>query len=343
LNNAIVFTGQLRCIQNNFEHIQELSLHFSLFFCTSFQDSIELDLITAKKLGTLFFIDLDDECNKEEMKLISLTEGVKILQWQKLWYAFNVLKKDYKFDAVIKLRTDIDFSSGVIKELISQQFTPSTIYMYSDIFFAGKWDDMYTLSLFYNRYADYYELYQPVICFDGFVENDFDAAKFLWLHYPLSISDYVYDLICATEDDKYEQQKILLDKLGLYKESELLIENTSCKQKDYDNVKFSSEGAFLHYILKNSFKVKGLKNQIKLLENRFYDKKKLFMEVNSYNFYNALNLAQWGIGKDTIIFKALYHDCLNDKNILSFTFLAYMSLKKAGVVFELVKRKFTSV
>jgi len=143
LSNAVVFIGQLRCIQNNFAHIQKLSLHFSIFFCTSSHDANEHDLAIAKQLGKVIFIDLDEECNKEESELLLLREGVKVLQWQKLWHVFNVLKSTYNFDAVIKLRTDIDFSSCVIDEIISQQFTPSTIYMYSDVFFAGKWEDMF--------------------------------------------------------------------------------------------------------------------------------------------------------------------------------------------------------
>jgi len=214
LNNAVVFTGQLRCIQNNFEHIRKLSQHFNIFFCTSLNGTSELDLLTATKLGKLIFIDKNDECSKEEVKLLSLNEGVKILQWQKLFHAFNILKKDYAFDNIIKLRTDIDFSSCVIEELISHKFTASTIYMYSDICFAGKWNDMYILSKFYSHFTDYYENHQSVTSFDNFVDHDFSAAKFLWLHYPLSIANNVYDVISAPEEKKNKNKKSQTNRLN---------------------------------------------------------------------------------------------------------------------------------
>lgn len=270
MKNAIVITGLLRLLGFNREYFHELSKNNILFFITNKSESENNKYIPKDNAYIYYVEDYEVESTLQE-KYLSLDEGSKILQWQKLDLGVKLLLKKeqelgVKFSHIFKLRTDLDFHNN--HEFIHSNLKENTLYMNSDYYFGGERDVFLKASLFYKSFERYYENYH----FNPFLvtnieECDYDCAKFKWLCFPV---------IIKKKYNKFED----LAKNEFHKENKIFENNDKgfSFRKDHKKIKFPSEVAFLHFLL----------NQNIILKNFSAPKMTLldFRENNNFHFIN---------------------------------------------------------
>jgi hypothetical protein len=289
---AVIITGQLRSIDENKKHLDAIALLFDVFICIS-RDSTK-DLGKLENVKQVFFIDDNAKESEEERRSLSITEGSKLLQWQKLGYAVKKIanyeeQKNFQYDQFIKLRSDLLFTGDFIEDIKNFKANDNTIYMFTDLYFAAKRKEFFILSSFYEYRKLYYNNFLlDSINLTNFYKHDLSSAKFLWLQYESSIFEKIIYFI--KNRDKYNE-KFSRSFVGELEHLKLVnkIDLKMCTRPKWDSILFASESLFLHFILSNKLIVQPLtKTPVTIFNNRFFDVKLFLSNYNSMN-YRSIN------------------------------------------------------
>ncbi|MCK8073697.1 hypothetical protein [Vibrio sp. 1CM23M] len=257
MKTLVVLTGQLRCINNFFSWYVKQTVDSDLIVVTdSDQESLlkEYNHLIYKK----YFIDEDEYQKNLMIFLHSIDEGNKLLQWQKLYYSFiECGLTQGKYDNVIRVRSDIDYSSFT---LLDRKITPGSIYMYTDYIFCFSYDDYkYISEFFLHSLTKYYDDAESlkIDSLDILKRNDLRAGRFEWLVYPNTLTDY------------YPNFSELARSLDLIQGNELdFSSGNSSYRLNYKDIKFPSESAFVHYLASNQYFRLKLIQKLTLLPER---------------------------------------------------------------------------
>lgn len=300
---AVVIPGLLRNAEENEYIFKMLSEETDVFICTSKEHICDVKFMgNYKKLiyieDNTFFFDM-------QKQLLSLPEGKKLLQWQKLHICADLLENyekenGIKYDYILKLRTDLNFNRTFsVKDMINLEIDDKTIYMNSDITFLStrkvfskiKGFLYFALSNLYNKP----NVFQPLNLMN--IEKcDFTAAKFKWLNYPYSLVGNVkneQELYLEIKNKKHEISKIEYGKEDVFN-----------LRDGFENIYFPSEPAFLYYVLHNNLIVKKIKNmELELKSHRNFNWK--INDWKSVKPNDFINFIQENNENYNLLFKAL--------------------------------------
>lgn len=258
--NAIIITGLARCLSFNKKDLLRICGLYDVFFVTNKNENTDNSLL--KKMKSVYYIDDNDYTSMMEQHLLSIPEGNKILQWQKLKVGKEIIiayerKKNIKYDTILKLRTDLKIN----QKIEFPDCKENTIYMNSDYYFCAKRDVFFQACDFFDRVSSYYNnfKYLPVNTVENILKSDIKCAKFQWLNYPKSSNI----------------NKLKVKDLSVEKITETFISHTEEEIESfnfrsyYRGIIFPSEPAFLHYLLTSGITVKELDRfNFHLLKNR---------------------------------------------------------------------------
>jgi hypothetical protein len=285
---AVIITGQLRSLDENKKYLNEIAIFFDVFICTSKGGSENLEKLENVK--QVFFIDDNVKENEEERSNLSIEEGSKLLQWQKLRYVVKKIENyerenNFQYKQFIKLRTDLLFTDAFIEDIKNFKGNDNTIYMFTDLYFAAKRNEFFVLSSFYEHRELYYNNFLlDSVDLTDFHKHDLAAAKFLWLQYESLIFEKIIFFIKNREEFKDEYEVAFLEQLEhfkLIKKSPLKM----CSRPNWDSLLFASEALFLHFILSKKFIVQPLTNtHVTLHDNRFFDVELFLSNYGSMNY-----------------------------------------------------------
>jgi len=342
MNDAIIFTGLLRCIQVNLDYISMLKDRFDIYFCVSGSDSSLEELKLAMSVGSVIDLDESQDDLLEQKRLLDLSEGVKLLQWQKLKVAAERIGNLNEYERIFKFRTDIEFNDALISEIINLEIGNNEVFMFSDLAFGCMSKVFITISNFYEGRETYYGKFPMFLDVRSLSKHDHTAAKFHWLYYPLSIEKYVHDYLSNKGIDKEDAYIKLVREAARFERKSFLKEPAFSRQKNSETILFSSEGAFLHFLLSKDLIVKAFGNSIKLIEGRFYDENALISRIDSGSYSLAYSLIVWAKDKELLIFKSLIKLCLKHGGIGYYIFLLVLFMKKRYLILALFKERYVS-
>lgn len=273
MKDAIIVTGLLRLFGFNREYFHELSKKSTLFFITNKSESENIKFMPKKNTFIYYIEDYAQELSLQE-KYLSLDEGTKILQWQKLDLGLKLLLEKekelgIKYNRIFKIRTDLDFHKNY--DLTKLTCKKNTLYMNSDYYFGGERDVFIKASSFYEHLQEYYENYNFKPFSMRHIEKcDYDCAKFKWLFFPESIRNK-YSKFEDLAKHEFHKDNISFKK----------IDKGFSFRKNYKKIKFPSEVAFLHFLLNKNLILKNFEFQ-KLTLLEFRENKELdFINYNN--------------------------------------------------------------
>ncbi len=255
---AFVITGLLQKVDESIKFLNFLSENYDLFICTTKEHEKYLGMFNDVK--DYFLVEDDIEENTTQKFLLNLKEGFKILQWQKLFIAKNMIIKyeevnDIKYDLIYKIRTDLVFRDNLNFNFDRHLNSSKTLFMNSDYYFGGCSEVMKKVCDFYifilKNYYNRNNIYQP-FNFELIKTSDLAAAKFEWLKYPKQIVSKK-----ATFKDFY---KVL--KKGIIFSNQSESEPFIVFRDNHENIIFPSEPAFLHYVLSLGLNVQKIEDEL---------------------------------------------------------------------------------
>ena len=278
---AVVITGILRCVDESLEWFNTLPANCDLFIVTDKKS--ELLISRFNKVADYIIVENSFYHHSLQKYLISIKEGTKILQWQKLTIASAMLKEyalnnGVEYDAIYKVRTDV-LGLETIK---FQKISDDDFYMCSDLAFASSSSKFSDVSDFfaygltkYNKNNEYHSFN-----LDTLKNSDVKAGRFQWLSYPKRlINESEFDI------EAIKRSIISLQDAHQIDEFEPIVNF----RKNYQRIKFPSEPLFLTYVL-NQFKtINLLSNKVRLMpERNFNESEKLIFKYIKQKNINEL-------------------------------------------------------
>lgn len=298
MEKAIIITGLPRCLAFNKNEILKLCKKYDVFFITNRTLDVESSILANMK-SVIYIDDIDYE-SKLEQHLISIPEGKKILQWQKLKLGKEIIrdyenKNNVKYKLILKLRTDLKFNDDI--EI--SNCDNNTVYMKSDYYFYAKRDVFFKVCDFFDRVNYYYNNfgYVPIYNTNSIINSDIKCAKFQWLNYP----------------DTSDIKKLKTNELCIEKIHEAFHSNKEKNDVSFNfrerhkEIIFPSEAAFLHYLLSSGITVKKINNfNFSLLKHRRNSISNILDKIYDINFIQRLKPSDHGLtNKHADFFKNL--------------------------------------
>ncbi|HCE2178904.1 TPA: hypothetical protein NGT44_002462 [Vibrio parahaemolyticus] len=246
---AILITGLLRNISAASKWFNALPDNIDVFLVSNRGGAYEES--NSIEVKSSYFIEDDFLQSKMQSDLLELDvdEGVKLLQWQKLWIGMQLIDKycieqSTKYDFVYKFRTDINFDfldKGSLN--LNKKINADQIFMCSDLIFGSTYLNMSSVSKFIwtamTEYYDRSEAYKS-IDYELMFRSDLSAAAFNRFKYP---SDFFCKAKSIEDIRHMVESKVILHEEPTKKEAHYISPN-----KFEAELLFPSEPAFAHYI-----------------------------------------------------------------------------------------------
>lgn len=269
---AILITGLLRMAAENEKTLSAISERHDVFVCTA--RSHERLLPHLGPVKSVRFIEDDPFQAKFEQELFAAKEGVKLLQWQKLYAAYEDMTKveqerQRPYERVFKLRTDFTFDFPF--ELPAQAPEPSWIFMQGDLLFGGSRDAFSRIADFiFPAMLEYYRNpnYQKINT-SKIAQCDLDAGRFLHLKWPTKVFRRRW---FRKGYSREEMKRMIVEnaaRIGQFGDGE---SGAYFKKKGWARRRFRSQSSFLHYVLSKDLVVKSFSpKRYKLISDRTRD------------------------------------------------------------------------
>jgi len=265
---ALIITGRIACLLSQKKILMDLFQNHDVYVITS-NEYKDIDL-SFFHLKSILYIEESTDFKQEQEFLLSLNEGSKLLQWQKLHLAILKIRdielsEGFEYESITKVRTDIIFDA---KDSNFFPISPceNTFYMNSDFCFSANRKVFMLLSDFYYKCLTfYYGRELPLCVIDKDQKVDLKAGRFNWIR-------------LANNNPN----------------------GSSGIEQSINKLKFSSEAVFLTEILNNDLSIKRLIDRdLKLFSHRYmsveieklYDGAKKSLQENKLDkLFNIISL-----------------------------------------------------
>lgn len=276
---AVIVSGLLRLSRENEAVLRAIGEKYDVFVCTSRQhEPFVPHLGTVKSVR---FVEDDAFQAQFERELMAIPEGVKLLQWQKLYLAYeDVLKaeasQNRRYDAIFKIRTDFLYNFPL--ELPAATSADNILYMQGDLIFGGAREA-------FSRVADF--IFPAMLIYYGnprylkinlrhIKECDLEAARFLHLKWPTSIFQRAWPMrLFRRKFSNDEMKRMILQHADEISQIEDGQSGFYARKEIWRSRKFRSQSSFLHYVLSKDIIVKSISpNRFRLSTERTRDNTK---------------------------------------------------------------------
>ena len=249
------------------QQFSDYSDGFDIFLITGMASSQHIDPLRGM-LNDCLIIEEDpiqNELQEFFMKLgrgskfrgtSGISEGAKILQWQKLHYGLDKLISKSRHSKISKIRPDL---TGVCVETLIDDDTPGSLRMNTDYCFSGVQKDFLLAAKFYKNWTDYFanSLYLQTN-YSNFSFHDFSAAMFAALKFPKVVISEVFGS-CDIEQTTANLDRLFAFLAKHHGELSLIEdykEEAFSFRENWQHILFPSEPAFLHHVINQNLTVK---------------------------------------------------------------------------------------
>jgi len=266
--SAIIISGLLRKVEDNSPVFQRLAEQHDIFVCTNRSELIRLPYLGSVR--SIRYVEDDPYHAMQEQVLLSIPEGKKLFQWQKLSLAFSdIVKVEHErgkvYDHIYKLRTDL-----CLDESLTFPADPTDhdiLFMQGDLVFGGHRQAFARVAdFFFPAMLAYFgnNTYQKIHV-DKLDACDFDAGKFYQLKWPATLFPYKWRKTPSRE----EIQSIVLSNIERIRQYDDHSVKPYFRKVSFKNRLFRSQSSFLHYVLSKDLTVKRFSSlRMRLMADR---------------------------------------------------------------------------
>lgn len=268
---AILMPGLLRMAEENRAVLTQMAQDHDVFVFTARSHARFLPHLGPVKAAA--FVEDDPLQADLERSLLAVPEGVKLLQWQKLYCAWQLMKAEEArrgrpYARVYKTRTDFTYHFPFD---LPEESPGDVMTMQGDLIFGGRRDTVEkVVDFIFAAMVSYYgnSGYQRInarnlhLC-------DNQAGRFFHLKWPREI---FRKPLFGKSLDKAAMWDAILRRADYIDGLEPGKAEPYFKKKSWQNRKFRSQSSFLHYVLSKDIVVKSISQQrYKLIPNRTRD------------------------------------------------------------------------